>query len=85
MKILSLPPSEITEQVKRGEVTICIIGLGYVGLPLATLFALEGAKVIGCDKREEVVRRVMSGESPVQEHDVSSILMKGGEMLKANC
>lgn len=85
LKILGLPPSEITEQVKRGEVTICIVGLGYVGLPLATLFALEGAKVIGCDKREEVVRRVMSGESPVQEHDVSSILMKGGEMLKANC
>lgn len=85
MKVLGLPSGEITEQVKRGKVTICIVGLGYVGLPLATLFALEGAKVIGCDKRAEIVRRVMSGESPVQEHDISSILSKGAEMLKVNC
>ncbi len=85
MKTFGLPPSEITEQIKKGKVTICIVGLGYVGLPLATLFALEGASVIGCDKREEVVRRVMSGESPVQEHDVLSILRRGGEMLKVNC
>jgi UDP-N-acetyl-D-mannosaminuronic acid dehydrogenase len=85
LKILGLPPGEITEHVKSGNVTICILGLGYVGLPLATLFALEGASVIGCDKREEVVKRVMSGESPIQEHDISSILRRGGEMLKANC
>ncbi|MBO3809966.1 MAG: nucleotide sugar dehydrogenase [Candidatus Brockarchaeota archaeon] len=85
MKILGLPPNDITEQVKSGKVTICIVGLGYVGLPLATLFALEGAEVIGCDKRTEVVRKVMSGETTIQEHDVTSILRKGGEMLKVNC
>ena len=85
MKVLGLPSREITEQVRSGNVTICVVGLGYVGLPLATLFALEGAKVIGCDKRAEVVRSVTSGKSPLQEHDVSSILKRGAEMLTINC
>ncbi|MEM2921986.1 MAG: hypothetical protein QXF26_06690, partial [Candidatus Bathyarchaeia archaeon] len=61
LKVLGLNPHEVTDQVRKGNVTLCIVGLGYVGLPLATLFALEGAKVIGCDKREEVVRSVTLG------------------------
>lgn len=85
MKVLGLPACEITNHVRNGNVTLCVVGLGYVGLPLATLFALEGARVIGCDKRVEIVRSVMSGKSPLKEHDISGILKRGAEMLAVSC
>jgi UDP-N-acetyl-D-glucosamine dehydrogenase len=52
--------------------TACIgmVGLGYVGLPLALEFANAGFKVIGYDVSDRVVRELMAGESHIQ--DVSS-------------
>src|ERR1700751_758656 len=40
-----------------------IIGLGYVGLPLAQLFSSQGFNVIGFDIDESKVRKLMNGES----------------------
>jgi UDP-N-acetyl-D-glucosamine dehydrogenase len=47
-----------------------IVGLGYVGLPLALEFAKAGFHVIGYDVSERVVKGLMAGESHIQ--DVSS-------------
>jgi len=44
-----------------------IIGLGYVGLPLAIETARSGFRVIGFDVNPEVVRRVNAGESHIQD------------------
>jgi UDP-N-acetyl-D-glucosamine dehydrogenase len=49
---------------------IGVVGLGYVGLPLALEFSKAGFHVIGYDVSESVVRRLMTGESHIQ--DVSS-------------
>jgi len=35
--------------------TINILGLGYIGLPTASLFATNGVKVIGVDKNQHVL------------------------------
>ncbi len=46
---------------------IGIIGLGYVGLPLAVEFAKSGFRVIGYDVSERVVNALMSGKSHIQD------------------
>jgi UDP-N-acetyl-D-glucosamine dehydrogenase len=50
--------------------TVGIIGLGYVGLPLATAFAGAGLKVIGYDLAEDKVAALKAGHSYIE--DVSS-------------
>ena len=44
-----------------------IIGLGYVGLPLAVAFAEAGHEVAGVDVSERVVEGVNSGRSQVED------------------
>ena len=46
--------------------TIAIVGLGYVGLPLALQFARSGLKVLGLDIDAEKVRKVNAGQSYIQ-------------------
>ena len=57
--------------------TVGIIGLGYVGLPLACEFWRAGCRVIGVDLDEDKIRLLTKGNSYVQ--DVSSTLL--GSML----
>jgi UDP-N-acetyl-D-mannosaminuronic acid dehydrogenase len=41
---------------------VCVLGLGYVGLPTAALLAVNGLNVVGVDTNEAVVREISSGE-----------------------
>jgi UDP-N-acetyl-D-glucosamine dehydrogenase len=50
--------------------TIGILGLGYVGLPLAAAFGEAGFQVIGIDPDPRKVNRLSQGESYI--HDISS-------------
>jgi len=52
-------------KINLKEATVGIIGLGYVGLPLAVAFADAGFTVIGVDLEEKVVDGLMNGESHV--------------------
>jgi len=51
----------------RTEPTIGVIGLGYVGLPLAVAFARSGATVLGIDVDGERVASIARGESFVED------------------
>jgi UDP-N-acetyl-D-glucosamine dehydrogenase len=46
---------------------VAVLGLGYVGLPLATIFAEAGFTVIGIDPDEGKVATVCRGESHIQD------------------
>ncbi|MAG21806.1 MAG: hypothetical protein CL943_00680 [Candidatus Diapherotrites archaeon] len=46
--------------------TVTIVGLGYVGLPLACLCARKGHKVIGFEKSTAKIEQVNSGKSPIK-------------------
>ena len=37
---------------------ICIIGLGYIGLPTAAMFSEYGCEVVGVDVSEKVVEKL---------------------------
>jgi UDP-N-acetyl-D-glucosamine dehydrogenase len=54
--------------------TVGIIGLGYVGLPLAVAFAQEGCEVIAVDADPRKVEAIEAGDSYVE--DVSSELLR---------
>jgi UDP-N-acetyl-D-glucosamine dehydrogenase len=47
--------------------TIGVIGLGYVGLPLAVAFAEAGQRVIGVDTSAEKVNLIRNGESYIED------------------
>ena len=44
--------------LKKEDYKICIVGLGYVGLPLAARFALKGYETIGFDINEERINQL---------------------------
>ena len=57
-----------------------IVGMGYVGLPLAREFVAGGAKVLGFDINAEHVKKINSGISPlkhVPSEDVASMVKSG--------
>ena len=67
---------------KLNDRTACIgvVGLGYVGLPLALEFARAGFHVIGYDVSERVVQRLMTGESHIQDvpsEDLGAVVKSG--------
>jgi UDP-N-acetyl-D-glucosamine dehydrogenase len=51
------------------KTSVCIIGLGYVGLPLALAFAKAGLKVLGVDIQQRRVDRVNKGQSYIADVD----------------
>ena len=65
-----------------GEPTIGVIGLGYVGLPLAVAFAESGATVIGVDADPRRVAAVNGGASFIEDvpSDRLDALVKGGRL-----
>lgn len=53
---------------------ICIVGLGYIGLPSAAVFARSGAKVVGVDVNPVAVDTINSGKTPIVEADLDDLL-----------
>lgn len=51
---------------------ICIIGLGYIGLPTAVAFANAGKQVIGVDINEQVVASLKQGKIHIIEPDLQT-------------
>lgn len=47
--------------------SLCVLGLGYIGLPTACTFATHGLKVIGVDVNRRVVEVLRNGEVHIQE------------------
>ncbi|CEG11941.1 exported hypothetical protein [groundwater metagenome] len=45
---------------------ICVIGLGYIGLPTATMFATHGYNVVGVDINPEVVESLNQGKIHIE-------------------
>lgn len=58
---------KILKKISDNTEVVGIIGLGYVGLPLAVNFAESGVKVIGFDKSEAKVNKINSGENYIKD------------------
>ena len=53
---------ELRDRIDSRDARIGVIGLGYVGLPLAVEFAKAGFSVVGLDIDDEKVRSLESGQ-----------------------
>jgi UDP-N-acetyl-D-glucosamine dehydrogenase len=51
------------------NVAVAVVGLGYVGLPLAIQAAHKGYKVTGIDLNEELIKQVNSNKTPFANDD----------------
>ena len=63
----------LEEKIKSRTARVGIIGLGYVGLPLAVEFAKAGFAVTGIDIQESKVAKLNRGESYVQDVPTSAL------------
>jgi UDP-N-acetyl-D-mannosaminuronic acid dehydrogenase len=50
--------------------TVCVVGLGYIGLPTASLIARSGHKVVGVDLNANVVESINQGLIHIDEPDL---------------
>ena len=49
---------------------VCVIGLGYIGLPTAAIIARAGCRVHGVDVTQTVVDTINRGEIHIEEVDL---------------
>lgn len=55
------------EKLLNNEENLALVGLGYVGMPIAVAFAKKGINVIGFDLNKEKIENYKSGYDPTQE------------------
>jgi len=67
------PAGALEEKIKSRTARVGIIGLGYVGLPLAVEFAKAGFSVTGIDVQESKVAKLNRGESYVPDVPTASL------------
>lgn len=60
---------QLTERIGKKTAVVGVVGLGYVGLPLAVEYARSGFKTIGVDLDTERVLRLASGKSYIDDVD----------------
>jgi len=57
--------NDIRDRLQKGEAVVCVVGLGYVGMPLAKAFS-EHFKVIGYDVNEKKVKELNDNEENME-------------------
>lgn len=75
---------ELLKKINEKSITVGVVGLGYVGLPLAVEKAKAGFKTIGFDVQDEKVKLVNEGHNyigDVVDNDLKELVNNG--MLKA--
>lgn len=62
------------DDIKSKKIRIAVLGLGYVGLPTAALFAKAGFTVTAIDIRTDIVNSVNNGLSPINEPGLQNLI-----------
>ena len=63
----------LLDRIQKRDAVVGVIGLGYVGLPLAMEFANAGFRVVGYDISQRVIDLLMSGQSHIQDVESSQV------------
>jgi len=70
MKIFFQDDEQIKNRIEDKEIKICVIGVGTIGLPLATMLAEKGFHVTGLDINSERVELINSGKVIYEYQDI---------------
>lgn len=77
MGLMNTIPDEIKKLFLTNKITICVVGLGRIGLPTAAVFAKAGAHVIGVDIDKAVVEALSRGMCRfIDEPNLPSLIKK---------
>ena len=60
---------ELKEKIAKKDINVAVIGLGYVGLPLAMAIIDKGVKVIGIDLDKRKIDSLVKGQNYIQDVD----------------
>ncbi len=65
---------------------VCVVGLGYIGLPTAAVIARSGCRVLGVDVNYDVVETINRGEIHIEEVDLDGLVqgVVARKMLRAS-
>ena len=72
---------DLKEKVHSGQAQIGVIGLGYVGIPLALAFVHAGFAVTGLDASSRKIELLQSGKTDVEDvpdHEIGDAVQNGG-------
>lgn len=69
---------ELQQKIERKEAVIGVVGLGYVGLPVACVFAQTGFSVIGVDIKADRVALINQGRSPIEGEEPGLVELLAG-------
>lgn len=61
-----MPDKELLQKIETGQALVGIIGMGYVGLPLARTFAAAGFRILGYDVDDQKVKTLNAGKSYIK-------------------
>ena len=77
--------ADLRQRLERRDAAVGVVGLGYVGLPLAVAFAKAGMRVIGVDADVGRVERIGRGQSPIEDvpNDELAPLVRTGRLTVA--
>jgi UDP-N-acetyl-D-mannosaminuronic acid dehydrogenase len=67
--------ARLLDMINRKTAKITVIGLGYVGLPTAALFANIGFQVMGFDKNQKIVSQINNSNIQTKEPDLEKIVI----------
>jgi len=69
---------QLRKKIERKDARLAVIGLGYVGLPVACMFAEKGFDMLGIEILPERVAKINAGVSPIEgeEPGLESLLAK---------
>ena len=72
----------LADKIRSKTARVGVIGLGYVGLPLAVEYAKQGFHVVGIDVQESKIEALNSGESYVKDVPTAEVqeLVKSGKL-----
>lgn len=74
MKDQTQPKPATATDAKRPFSKISVIGLGYIGLPTAAMFASRRIEVVGIDVNPNVIERINKGEIHIVEPDLDMVV-----------
>lgn len=61
---------------------LCVLGMGYIGLPTASMFATHGYEVVGVDVNRRIVDVLSSGEIHIEEPGLKGVFQAA---MKSGC
>jgi UDP-N-acetyl-D-glucosamine dehydrogenase len=76
----SIPSISLKKKIQSKKITIGVVGLGYVGIPLAILFAKKNFKVFGFDINKDKIQKLKTKKSylkNISNKDIETIFKKG--------